>query len=481
MQSSSSTPARRRSSSRSFALDGDVAGAGAARADRGPLHRRRSFVAKDAGRRDDRRPATWDGEGRSVTTARSRFLLDFLRGELARHRLRAVGPSRRARRHRVRPPGARRRDAWSRTSSASFRSRRCTSRTTSPRSARCSRARRSCRRSPASTPSFHRTACRRSRRPSRCRRRSPTAACAATASTGCPTSTSPRRCRSSTPPRRDGRVVVAHLGNGASMCAMRRRPQRRHDDGLHRRRRPADGHALRRARSRRPALPDGRAQDGRARDREAALPGVGPARRVRRVAATCATLLASDDPRARVRGRALLLPRSSANWARSPPRWAASTRWCSPAASASTRRRCASASLRAAAWLGIEARRRRQRDPRAAAHEAGQPHPRVGDSHQRGADDRAAHARADRRLTRCGAAASSRRIRPDARDGDGAPDPCASGSGGGQLLLGERHPVARADRQHVVVEVVVRVVQARACRRRARRPATRSSRASPAA
>ena len=32
-----------------------------------------------------------------------------------------------------------------------------------------------------------------------------------------------------------GRVVVAHLGNGASLCAMRGRPQPRHHDGLHRR------------------------------------------------------------------------------------------------------------------------------------------------------------------------------------------------------------------------------------------------------
>ena len=44
-----------------------------------------------------------------------------------------------------------------------------------------------------------------------------------------------------------GRTVVLHLGNGASMCALERGPQRREHDGLHRGRRPADGHALRRA------------------------------------------------------------------------------------------------------------------------------------------------------------------------------------------------------------------------------------------
>ena len=55
---------------------------------------------------------------------------------------------------------------------------------------------------------------------------------------------------SSTRARRAGRTVVLHLGNGASMCALAGRPQRRQHDGLHRGRRPADGHALRRARSR---------------------------------------------------------------------------------------------------------------------------------------------------------------------------------------------------------------------------------------
>ncbi len=64
-----------------------------------------------------------------------------------------------------------------------------------------------------------------------------------------------------------GRTVVAHLGNGSSMCAMVGGPQRRQHDGLHRRRRPADGHALRQSRSRRGPLPDGRARHGRARHR----------------------------------------------------------------------------------------------------------------------------------------------------------------------------------------------------------------------
>ena len=53
---------------------------------------------------------------------------------------------------------------------------------------------------------------------------------------------------------RPGKLVVAHLGNGASMCADRPGPQRRQHHGLHRRRRAADGNANRRARSRRHPL-----------------------------------------------------------------------------------------------------------------------------------------------------------------------------------------------------------------------------------
>ncbi len=65
-----------------------------------------------------------------------------------------------------------------------------------------------------------------------------------------------------------GRVIVAHLGSGASMCALVRRPQRREHDGFHRARRIADGHAPGPARSRRRALSDrGEADDRRRRFR----------------------------------------------------------------------------------------------------------------------------------------------------------------------------------------------------------------------
>ena len=45
-------------------------------------------------------------------------------------------------------------------------------------------------------------------------------ACGATASTACPTSTSPSRLREIAPELAAGRVVIAHLGNGASLCAV---------------------------------------------------------------------------------------------------------------------------------------------------------------------------------------------------------------------------------------------------------------------
>ena len=52
----------------------------------------------------------------------------------------------------------------------------------------------------------------------------------------------------------DGRVLIAHLGNGASMAAVRSRQGHRHHDGTDARRRTDDGHPLRRPRSRHPRL-----------------------------------------------------------------------------------------------------------------------------------------------------------------------------------------------------------------------------------
>ncbi len=53
-----------------------------------------------------------------------------------------------------------------------------------------------------------------------------------------------------------GRTIVAHLGSGASLCAMQRAAKRGDHDGLLRARRSDDGHALRLTRPRRAAAPD---------------------------------------------------------------------------------------------------------------------------------------------------------------------------------------------------------------------------------
>ena len=48
-----------------------------------------------------------------------------------------------------------------------------------------------------------------------------TRACAATAFTACPMNMSPSGCATVAPDVASGRVIVAHLGSGASMCALR--------------------------------------------------------------------------------------------------------------------------------------------------------------------------------------------------------------------------------------------------------------------
>ena len=73
-----------------------------------------------------------------------------------------------------------------------------------------------------------------------------------------------------------GRVVVAHLGSGASMCAMTGGSEHRQHHGLHRARRPAHGHPLRRARPGRRAPPDPRLRHGRGRRRTHAVSRLRP-------------------------------------------------------------------------------------------------------------------------------------------------------------------------------------------------------------
>ena len=216
-------------------------------------------------------------------------------------------------------------------------------------------------------------------------------ACGATASTACPTSTSPRCCR----PCDAARGRRAHRGAAPGQRREHVRAaggaQRRQHHGLHRGGRAADGHALRRDRPGRDPVPDGPARHGRARHREADLQPVGPAGRLRH--------LERHAHAAGQRRRRAPAPRSTctstasgASWARWPPRWAAWTRSCSPAASASTRRRSASASAATREWLGLRARHAAPMRGRQPHQRRGQPRRRLGDAHQRGADDRPPHA-----------------------------------------------------------------------------------------
>ena len=146
------------------------------------------------------------------------------------------------------------------------------------------------------------------------------------------------------------------------------RAQRRQHDGLHRRGRAADGHALRQPRSRRDPLPDRRAEDGRPRRREADLPAVRAARHVRhlqRHAHAGGERGAGSQGRDR-RVRLPDRPRARARW---PRRSAASTRSCSPAASARTAGRSAraSAAMRRGSALRSTRRRTNRNGPRISA------------------------------------------------------------------------------------------------------------------
>ena len=201
-------------------------------------------------------------------------------------------PPCRARRPRIRPAGAGDAEVLI-GSSATCRSRRCISRTISRRSARCSQAGAAAGR------------LLRHRLPSRPPPRADHYAIPRASTRGRPP------LRLSRPVLRvhrraaaqgrarvaGGRVIVAHLGSGASMCALAGRPQRREHHGLHRARRPADGDAAGPARSRRRALPDRReGHDRRARCRRCSTANAGsracPANQQRHARAA-----GSGDPR----------------------------------------------------------------------------------------------------------------------------------------------------------------------------------------
>ena len=77
-----------------------------------------------------------------------------------------------------------------------------------------------------------------------------------TASTGCRSSTSASALQALDPVAAAGRVVIAHLGNGCSMAAVRGGQEPGRHDGLHGAGRPVHGHAVRPDRPRRSDLLD---------------------------------------------------------------------------------------------------------------------------------------------------------------------------------------------------------------------------------
>ena len=131
------------------------------------------------------------------------------------------------------------------------------------------------------------------------------------------------------------------------------RPKRRQHARIHRARRPVHGHAAGRRRSGRDPLPVPDARPLRRGSRDDALQAVRPARHLRHQQRHAR---AAGEPRAvgaswRSTTSSTARPRKSARW---PRCWAASTAWCSPRASARTRRRSAAASARPRAWLGVD-------------------------------------------------------------------------------------------------------------------------------
>ena len=227
---------------------------------------------------------------------------------------------------------------------ARSRSRRCISRTTSRRSRRCASGFPACRRSPASTRASIAAS-----RPSR--------SCSAAQG-------DPRRRRAAlrlprpvvrihrvgaarvAPEIAEGRVIVAHLGSGASLCALKRRQEHRQHARLHRARRPLHGHAAG-CRS----IPGvilylfqnlGLSAGGR---RDDSLQEVGAARHLRHQQRH-ARPARQHRAGAAARRRLLRLPRRQGDRRARRRAGRHRRRWCSPPASARTPPRSAAASAR---------------------------------------------------------------------------------------------------------------------------------------
>ena len=239
------------------------------------------------------------GDDRPRRARRARCAGRWLRAQYGGARVLGVG-------HRVVHGGAdvrgagRRHARGARASCARWcRWRRCISRTTWPRSRRSRSGCRACRRSPASTPAST-AASRRSPSWCRCRRRSATRGVQRYGFHGLSYEYIASVLPEVAPEIADGRVIVAHLGSGASLCALTQRQERRQHARLHRARRPVHGHAARRARSGRrpPPVPDPRPRRARRSRRcstRSRACSASPAS-----ATTCATCSATASRRARL-------------------------------------------------------------------------------------------------------------------------------------------------------------------------------------
>ena len=185
-----------------------------------------------------------------------------------------------------------------------------------------------------------------------------------------------------------GRVILAHLGAGASMAAVRGGTEHRHQHGLYAHGRAAHGDPLRRSRSGAGFVPGPqRAHDGRRVPRTGQPPlraagRLGNQRRRARPAGP-----RGERRRARPRPWPCSATRRRNGSARSPRPWAGWIRWCFPAGSASIRPRSAAGFAKACEFLGIDldaGQERRQRPAhfrrvsRVAVHVI---------RHQRGVDD----------------------------------------------------------------------------------------------
>ena len=186
------------------------------------------------------------------------------------------------------------------------------------------------------------------------------------------------------------RLIIAHLGNGASLCAVQDGKSVASTmgftavDGL------MMGTRYGRARSRRAALPDAGARAGRQRPSRTCSTA-GPACSASPASPrTCAPCASPRRPR-RPRRSPCSSTASCARSARWRPRWAASTASSSPPASARTMRRRAPRSPPAAAGSGLKldaARNAAGDGPHQRGRRRGL---RLGRADRRGADDRPLH------------------------------------------------------------------------------------------